>query len=105
MISNYEALSLLSFWPLEGFHLLDSVVIHDEFGPGLAILYAGLTLQVFRSKIGSWRKALRQRAEFVFVDAPFLVEGEEKDVQLSGGAQEGPRRAWWQWQVCLGTSN
>lgn len=55
--------------------------------------------QVFRSKIGSWRKALRQRADFHFVDAPFLVEGDDKDVQLSGGAQEGPRRGWWKWQV------
>ena len=33
------------------------------------------------------------------MDAPFLVEGDDKDVQLSGGAQEGPRRGWWNWQV------
>ena len=33
------------------------------------------------------------------MDAPFLVDSDDKDVELSGGAKEGPRRAWWNWQV------
>lgn len=45
---------------------------------------------VFRNKIGSMRKAMKRRAEFVFVDAPFVV----KELQ-DGQEQQG--RSWWEW--------
>lgn len=67
---------------------------------------------IFRSKIGSMRKALKSRLEFVFLDAPFAAspdaatlsslglkpsqsiedksDAEETTVQLQG-------RSWWQW--------
>eukprot|EP00884_Botryococcus_braunii_P014639 jgi/Botrbrau1/23176/Bobra.0041s0027.1 len=54
---------------------------------------------VFKSKMGSWRKALKSRAEFVFLDAPHLVEldgpsnGEGDDVEPGTSA-----RAWWKWE-------
>ena len=43
---------------------------------------------VFRNRIGSMRKAMKSRAEFIFVDAPFVVQGEE----------EGQGRSWWEWK-------
>ena len=40
--------------------------------------------QVFRSRLGSMRKALKSRAEFVFVDAPH----EERSAPALGGGEE-----------------
>ena len=55
--------------------------------------------QVFRSRIGSLRKALKSRAEFCFVDAPYAVDAglaDDQAVRESGGAGGG--RTWWNWQ-------
>ena len=43
--------------------------------------------EVFRSRIGSLRKGLKSRAEFFFVDAPYLVEAED--------AAKSVGRSWW----------
>jgi dihydrofolate reductase len=51
----------------------------------------------FRERIGSMRKALKSRAVFHFVDAPFKVSGEVAIAAV--GASGGPRsggRTWWQ---------
>ncbi|EFJ40066.1 hypothetical protein VOLCADRAFT_121759 [Volvox carteri f. nagariensis] len=53
--------------------------------------------EIFRSRLGSMRKALKSRVEFVFVDAPFEAQGlpggdDPEEVQ---GGREG--RSWWQW--------
>ena len=44
---------------------------------------------LFRNKIGSLRKAMKRHAEFFFVDAPFVVNGEEEERQ---------GRSWWEWK-------
>ena len=56
--------------------------------------------QVFSSRIGSVRKALRSRADFHFVDAPTLARPEP------GWASETNEkrpvgRTWWEWTVRL----
>ena len=54
--------------------------------------------QIFRSRIGSMRKALKSRAEFFFVDAPFPVAPEAADEQAvaeSGGSSGAVGRSWW----------
>lgn len=51
--------------------------------------------QVFRSRIGSMRKALKGRAEFLFLDAPFAAEGDAAAVAESGGDASQPGRSWW----------
>jgi pimeloyl-ACP methyl ester carboxylesterase len=44
------------------------------------------------------RKALKSRAEFIFVDAPYLAEAAtEQDVAESGGSTAAEGRTWWQW--------
>lgn len=53
--------------------------------------------QEFAGKIGSLRKALKSRAELIFIDAPHHVEAEQS---ISDPAAVDPR-AWWKWQVCL----
>lgn len=72
-------------------------------------LHAAQPTQVFRSRIGSLRKALKSRVEFVFVDAPFPAQGlpggaaaaaaaaddgEEGEEGVQGGSGG---RSWWQW--------
>lgn len=52
-------------------------------------------IQIFRSRIGSLRKALKSRAEFVFMDAPFLAEGDAAAVAESGGDSSQQGRSWW----------
>lgn len=50
----------------------------------------------FRTKIGSMRKALKSRAEFVFVDAPYTAEPTSAQaVADAGGASESQGRSWW----------
>ena len=56
-----------------------------------------LEVQEFSGKIGSLRKALKSRAELIFIDAPHHVEAEQS---ISDSAAVDPR-AWWKWQVCL----
>lgn len=49
--------------------------------------------QVFRSRIGSLRKGLKSRVEFVFLDAPFLAEAADADeLRETGGGEAG--RSW-----------
>jgi hypothetical protein len=45
---------------------------------------------LFRSKIGSLRKALKSKAEFVFVDGPHRSES-------TSDSNENDGRAWWRW--------
>ena len=59
--------------------------------------------QVFSGRIGSMRKALKSRAEFIFVDAPHEAKGEEADIRAAGGTGDHPR-TWWQWEVICGPS-
>ena len=50
--------------------------------------------QVFKSRIGSLRKGLKSRVEFVFMDAPYSVEAADVDeLQENGGGEQG--RSWW----------
>ncbi|GFR40415.1 hypothetical protein Agub_g989, partial [Astrephomene gubernaculifera] len=52
--------------------------------------------EIFRSRLGSMRKALKSRVEFVFVDAPFEAQGlPDEDPDEVQGVREG--RSWWQW--------
>ncbi|KAG2497705.1 hypothetical protein HYH03_004442 [Edaphochlamys debaryana] len=51
--------------------------------------------EVFRSRIGSLRKGLKSRVEFVFVDGPFEAQGLPGDEEEVGGGAGG--RSWWQW--------
>ena len=58
---------------------------------------------VFRSRLGSMRKALKSRAEFIFIDAPHLAaqqqpEPEQDDAAVaedgtSSSSSQG--RSWW----------
>lgn len=53
-------------------------------------------LQVFCSRIGSLRKALRSRAEFVCIDAPYPSEPEgQQSVDDSDGTAGSLGRSWW----------
>ena len=52
----------------------------------LALHGYGQTAEVLRSRAGSYRKGLKARAEFVFLDAPFPAPGEV------GGL------SWWTWE-------
>jgi predicted esterase len=67
---------------------------------------------IFKSRIGSMRKALKSRLEFVFIDAPFMASPSALASQSSQGPQQaseeaadesgteavGQGRSWWQWQ-------
>lgn len=53
--------------------------------------------QDYAGKLGSLRKALKSRAELIFIDAPHVVEA---DQSVSDAALSEPR-AWWTWQVSL----
>ena len=44
------------------------------------------------------RKALKSRAEFIFVDAPHEAKGEEAEIRAAGGTGDHPR-TWWHWEV------
>lgn len=54
-----------------------------------------LCIQDFAGKLGSLRKALKSRAELIFVEAPHAVDGDQSVSETCVG---GPR-AWWTWQV------
>ncbi len=59
--------------------------------------------QVFKSRIGSMRKALKSRVEFLFMDAPHFPKAEnDADLQAAGGTSSG--RTWWHWEVRACTS-
>mmetsp|Transcript_24278 Transcript_24278/g.57871 ORF Transcript_24278/g.57871 Transcript_24278/m.57871 type:complete len:240 (+) Transcript_24278:44-763(+) len=52
--------------------------------------------QLFRDRIGSMRKALKSRAEFLFVDAPFKASDLSRAIPASGNAPS-TGRSWWTW--------
>lgn len=52
---------------------------------------------LFSSKIGSFRKGLKSRAEFVFLDAPFEVTADESDLTAQAGDAREGGRCWWRW--------
>ena len=55
-------------------------------------------MQMFRKRIGSMRKALKSRVEFVFMDAPYLAQAASvEDAVESAGSATGDGRSWWQW--------
>ena len=56
--------------------------------------------QVFRARLGSLRKALKSRADFVFVDGPHAVTALDGTLAAEAGAASTHQRAWWAWQVC-----
>lgn len=54
--------------------------------------------EVFRSRIGSLRKALKSRAEFFFMDAPYLAEPDSDAAVADSGGERGLQGcSWWQW--------
>mmetsp|Transcript_6014 Transcript_6014/g.15745 ORF Transcript_6014/g.15745 Transcript_6014/m.15745 type:complete len:250 (+) Transcript_6014:139-888(+) len=53
--------------------------------------------QTFRSRIGSMRKGLKSRADFVFVDAPHMISDVSDEVVASAGGQSAGR-SWWAWE-------
>ncbi len=55
-------------------------------------------VQVFSGRMGSMRKALKSRAEFIFMDAPHGAKGEEAEIRATGGTEDHPR-TWWHWEV------
>lgn len=52
--------------------------------------------QDFAGKLGSLRKALKSRADFVFVDAPHLIPANSDEPESTSSEQ----RAWWTWEAC-----
>lgn len=58
-------------------------------------LCPGPRLQDFAGKLGSLRKALKSRAELIFIDAPHLVDADESISEPFVGEP----RAWWTWQA------
>eukprot|EP00955_Chlamydomonas_euryale_P011880 127609-Chlamydomonas_euryale.AAC.1 len=54
--------------------------------------------QVFRSRIGSLRKALKSRVEFEFAEAPYDASPHPLAASASeeGGVEAGGK-SWWQW--------
>lgn len=66
--------------------------------PPLSALSTTPFSQIFRTRIGSMRKALKRRAEFIFVDAPYAAEGASAQdaAESAGSTAEG--RTWWQWE-------
>ena len=61
-------------------------------------------VQVFSGKIGSMRKALKSRAEFIFMNAPHEARGEEAEIRAAGGTGEHPK-TWWHWEVMQAVSS
>lgn len=55
---------------------------------------------VFRSRMGSTRKALKSRCEFVFVDAPHLVDAATQKQLTGDNGVVDNARTWWRWTVC-----
>jgi len=55
-------------------------------------------MQVFRQRLGSMRKALKGKAELVFMDGPFEAEG-------SDGEKNSTGRSWWCWQNIDGSND
>lgn len=55
----------------------------------LLSLFLPCSRQVFRSRIGSWRKGLKGRAEFFFVDAPFPAEPADAAAVAESGGDAG----------------
>lgn len=54
----------------------------------------------FRSKIGSLRKAMKNRADFIFIDGPYPIK------ETENGETEVVGRAWWNWsEAAEGQSN
>ena len=55
--------------------------------------------EVFRSRLGSMRKALKSRAEFIFIDGPHLAyhqpEPEDASELTEGGNSSSQGRSWW----------
>ena len=56
------------------------------------------SMQVFSSRIGSVRKALRSRADFLFVDAPTPARPEPGWAADADGTRPAGR-TWWEWTV------
>ncbi len=56
-------------------------------------------LQIFRARIGSLRKALKSRADLVFVDGPHALTATDDSLAAEAGAASANQRAWWSWQA------
>ncbi len=69
---------------------------------GMACMHC---MQTFSNKIGSVRRALKSRAEMIFIDAPHLVASTTaEDMAGMGGSQE-QSRGWFTWQVEADTAS
>ena len=55
-----------------------------------------MVCQEFAGKLGSLRKALKSRADFIFIDAPHVVPSQH-DMPESTSSEQ---RAWWTWEAC-----
>jgi len=62
------------------------------------------TLQVFRARVGSLRKALKSRADLVFVDGPHAVTAVDSGLAAEAGGADTHQCAWWSWQARVTTS-
>lgn len=58
-------------------------------------------MQTFSMKIGSVRRALKSRAEMIFIDAPHLVASTSTDdvTQMGVTSSVEESRGWFTWQV------
>ncbi len=56
-------------------------------------------LQIFRARIGSLRKALKSRADLVFIDGPHALTATDDSLAAEAGAASANQRAWWSWQA------
>mmetsp|Transcript_15387 Transcript_15387/g.43030 ORF Transcript_15387/g.43030 Transcript_15387/m.43030 type:complete len:251 (+) Transcript_15387:67-819(+) len=77
--------------------VVDKSMIGDRKLRLLALHGFSQDAQVFRNRLGSMRKALKSRAEIIFLDAPWVIGDVSNEVVASaGGRADG--RTWWTWQ-------
>ncbi|KAK9844194.1 hypothetical protein WJX81_007736 [Elliptochloris bilobata] len=54
--------------------------------------------EVFRARVGSMRKALKSRADLIFVNGPHAVTITDATLAAEAGGASVEQRAWWSWQ-------
>eukprot|EP00210_Caulerpa_lentillifera_P004286 g4089.t1 len=52
--------------------------------------------EIFRARIGSWRKGLKSKVDFIFIDAPHAIHDEEEEADIVDGRAGG--LSWWLWE-------
>ncbi|CAD7700868.1 unnamed protein product [Ostreobium quekettii] len=59
--------------------------------------------EMFRGKMGSWRKGLKSRVEFVFIDAPHVAFDADNGTAAECGGRPGGK-SWWLWTDTASTA-